>query len=130
MRFILAASLLLSPMLYAASAAASQPRTDASAANQLLRISSGVTVPAVLDSTDVHIASDANARLSPVDSKVVVNLWVDAQGKPQGVRVVKSLYPDLDAHVVAAVRQFHFHPAKLDNQPVAQNMDLVVSVKR
>jgi TonB family protein len=128
MRSILAASLLLSPMLYTASAVASQPKNDAP--NQVLRVSSGVTIPAVLDSTDVHIASDANERLSPVDSKVVVNLWVDAQGNPKGVRVVKSLYPDLDAHVVAAVRQFHFHPAKLDNQPVAQNMDLVVSIKR
>ncbi len=128
MRPTLVASLLLSPMLVTASAVASQPKTDAP--NQVLRVSSGVTVPAVLESTDVHIASDANARLSPVDSKVVVNLWVDAQGNPKGVRVVKSLYPDLDAHVVAAVRQFHFHPAKLDNQPVAQNMDLVVSVKR
>ena len=130
MRSILADSLLLSPMLYTASAVASQPKTAAPATTQALRVSSGVTVPAVLDTTNIHIASDANERLSPVDSKVVVNLWVDAQGHPQGVRVVKSLYPDLDAHVVAVVRQFHFHPAKLDNQPVAQNMNLVVSVQR
>jgi TonB family protein len=130
MRSILVASLLLSPMLYTASANASQPTTDAPATTQALRVSSGITVPAVLDSTNIHISSDANDRLSPVDTKVVVNLWVDAQGKPQGVRVVKSIYPDLDARVVAAVRQFHFHPAKLDNQAVAQNVDLVVSVQR
>jgi TonB family protein len=130
MRSILAASLLLSPMLYTASAAASQPKTDAPGETQVLRVSSGVTTPAVLDSANVHIASDANNRLSPVGSKVVLNLWVDARGNVQTVRVVKSVYPDLDAHVVAAARQFHFHPAKLDNQPVAVNMDLVVSVQR
>jgi len=68
MRSILAASLLLSPMLYTASAVASQPKTDAPVANQVLRVSSGVTVPAVLESTDVHIASDASLSIPRLSS--------------------------------------------------------------
>jgi TonB family protein len=128
MRHTLVASLLLSPMLLTA-ALASPPKAD-TAVTAPLRVSSGVTIPASLDSTNIHIASDTSGRLSPVATKVVLNLWVDSRGNAQNVRVVKSIYPDLDARVVAAARQLHFHPAKLDNQPVAVNMDLVVNVQR
>jgi outer membrane biosynthesis protein TonB len=44
--------------------------------------------------------------------------------------VVKSPSHDLEAAVTAAVRQYRFRPARLDNQPVASPMNLTVVVER
>jgi|SRR5271168_3078297 len=129
MRSILAASLLLSPMLYAASAVASQPKTDTSAPQER-RVSTGITAPVILDSTNLHIPASALDRTIPSESTLVLALNVDEKGNPQNVHVVHSGSPDLDARVVAAVRQSHFRPARLDNQAVATDVNLVVTVQR
>lgn len=128
MRSILAASLLLSPMLYAASAVASQPNTDSTAAQER-RVSTGLTAPAVLESAKIHIPADALDSTIPSESTVVVGLNVDSKGNPQNVHVVRSSSPGLNDRVVAAIRQTHFTPAKLNNQPVARDLNLVVTVQ-
>jgi|SRR5277367_2253007 len=129
MRSILAASLLLSPMLYAASAAASQPKTDASAPQER-RVSTGITSPVVLDSTNIHIPASALDRTIASESTVVLALNVDEKGNPTNVHVVHSSSPDLDARVITAIKGSHFRPAKLDNQAVSREVNLVVTVQR
>jgi len=129
MRSILVASLLLSPMLIAASAVASQPKTDTPAATQDRRISTGITAPEI-DSTNIHIPADALGQTASSDARVVLSLNVDEKGNAQNVRVVKSVNPDLDSRVVAAVRQSHFQPAKLDNKAVPVDVNLIFTVKR
>jgi TonB family protein len=129
MRPILIASLLLSPMLITASAVASQPNTDAPAATQGRRISTGITAPAI-DSSNIHIPAEAVGRIFTNDAKVVLSLNVDEKGNAQNVRVIKSVNPELDSRVVVAVRQAHFQPAKLDNQVIPIDVNLVFTVKR
>ena len=129
MRKLLVASLLLSPVLYVASAVAATPKTDASDA-QIRQVSTGITTPAVLDSASIHIPGATLDRTGPNGAKVVLALNVDAKGNAQNVRVVQSVNPELDARVVTAVRQSYFHPATVDHHAVPVKVDLVVSVQR
>ena len=128
MRHIIAASLLLAPMLCTAAAVASTPPTDASASNQPLRVSTGVTPPRIIRST--HIALSKIPERVPTDSVVVLQLKVDEQGLPEDIQVVKPVNPELGAKVAEAVHKFRFSPATLDNQAVPINLTLKVSVQQ
>jgi TonB family protein len=130
MRSILAASLLLSPMLYTASAVASQPRTDASGTTQERRVSTGVTSPEIIGSANIHIPPSTLLRNDAFGSEVVLSLRVDEKGNAENIRVVKSANRDLDARVVEGVRQSHFRPATLDNQAIPLDVNMVVEVNR
>jgi len=129
MRRIIVASLLLSPMLFTAAAVASQPVTDATASTQVRRVSTGVIGPKIIQSSNVQIPADAIESLVPRQAEVGLKLNVDENGKAQDIQVVKSVNADLDARVVAAVRQFRFRPATLDNQVIPCALDLNVEVQ-
>jgi TonB family protein len=75
------------------------------------------------------VSTDLAATLQD-DSKVVLKLNLDEQGKAGDIQVINSTNPTLDSEVVDAVRQFRWRPAKLDNQPVATDLVLSVVVKR
>jgi TonB family protein len=55
-----------------------------------------------------------------------VEAKVSAEGRPEMIRVIKSIHPEVDARAVEAVRQWRFQPATLDGKPVA--VYFVVSV--
>ena len=129
MRRIIAASLLLSPLFIPAAAVARQPvKDDASASTQARPVSTGVTAPTILHTTDIIVPEGLNSRLLD-DSTVVLKLNVDEQGKPEDIQVVNQVNPTLGADVVDAVRKFRWRPAKLDNQPIAADLTLNVLVK-
>jgi len=125
MRRILAASILLSPLFLTAAAVASTPATDASVPTTARPVSTGVTPAKVLYSPSIELPTSAKI---PNDAEVVLQLNVDEEGKARDIQVIKSINPELDAPVVAAVSKFRFSPAKLDNQaiPVALNLTVVV----
>jgi TonB family protein len=126
MRRILAASVLLAPMLFTAAASASQPAIDdANASTPIRPISTGVIPAHVLYSPNIEFPTSVSS-----DLKFVVQLNVDELGKPHDVLVVNSINPDLDASVATAVRQFRFRPATLDKQAVAVPLTLTLVVKR
>jgi TonB family protein len=129
MRSILAASLLLSPMLYSASAVASQPKTDATGTTQERRVSTGV-IPPSIDSSTIHIAPAALDGTMAGSAKVVLALNVDEKGNAQNVRVVQSANPNLDSRVIEGVQKSHFRPARLDHQNIPLDVNLVVEVNR
>jgi protein TonB len=69
------------------------------------------------------------ARRKRLEGTVVVALTVDTAGKPQDVRVARSLSQDiskkykqialgLDDNAVAAVKQYRFQPAQFQGKPV------------
>ena len=130
MRHNLAASILLSPLLFSAAAVASSPATDAPASTHLRPVSTGVTFPKVISTTDIDVPSNAFNSWSPASAEVVLQLKVDAKGAVQDAQVVKSLNPQLNAPVLAAVRNFRFRPATLDKQAVPIDMNLVIEVQR
>ncbi len=128
MRRILAASLLLSPLVLPAAAVASQPVKDASAPTSAPTVSTGFIAPTILHTTDVIVSPDFAATLRG-DSTVVLTLNLDEQGNPADIHVIQSANPYLDAGVVDAVRQFRWHPAILDNQPVPTDLTLTLNVE-
>jgi TonB family protein len=130
MRRILLANLLLLPSLFPAAVNASQPADDASTPTPALRVSTGVTGPSILDARKLRLSHNVFDRTIPSEATVVLSLNVDETGKPQDVQVVKSVNKMLDERVIDAVRQFHFKPATLDEQPVPVDMTLNVVVKR
>jgi len=130
MRRILIASLLLSPMLVTAPAVASQPRSDADASTQPVRVSTGVVAPQLVYTTAVEFPGGAFDMTIPQDAKVVLSMNVDTKGHAQDIQVIKSVNPDLDQRVVNAVRGFRFRPATLDNQTIPVDLNLTVEVQR
>ncbi len=128
MRRIFAASLLLSPMLFTASAGASSA-TDAAVSTQAYRVSTGVTAPVLLKSTSLAIATDAFDAMTPPDAEVGLKVNVDEQGHARDIQVIKTVNADLDARVVRAVSKLRFSPATLDNQAVPLTIGLNVIVK-
>ncbi|MGA2218468.1 MAG: TonB family protein [Terracidiphilus sp.] len=129
MRRVIVASLLLSPMLFTASAVASQPATDdVTVSTQPTRISTGVTAPTLLKSSTIAIRADAFDAILPPDAEVGLKVNVDEQGNARDIQVVKPVNADLDARVVTAVSKLRFTPGTLDNQaiPVSINLNVVV----
>ena len=129
MRRILVTSLMLVPMLLPAAAVASQSANESSAPTPARRLSTGVTLPKIVYTTDVSMPSDSFDQITPTEAKVVLSLNVDAQGKAQNVQVVNSVNAKLDEHVIDAVRQFRWRPGTLDNQPVPVDLNLIVYVR-
>ena len=131
MRRIQVASALLFPLLCTAAAVASSPATDAAAAStSTLRVSTEVTPAEVVYAPHITLPEDGTAQGFPNIAEIVVHMNVDETGKAQDVKVVRSLYPTLNEHVVDAVRQFRFRPAKLDDQAVPVDMNLKIQLQR
>jgi len=130
MRSVLAASLLLSPMLYAASATAMPPKTDAPATPKVSQISYDTTTPAVIDAASFRLPGASLSGMFSNQEKVVLAVKVDEKGNPNVVRILQSANPELDARVVAAVSRSSFHPATLGNHAVPVELNLVVAVQR
>jgi protein TonB len=59
---------------------------------------------------------------------VVVETVVNADGTICAARVLRSMRADVDEAVLAAVRQWRFHPAKLDGVPRAAVYTLSVPI--
>jgi hypothetical protein len=127
MRRILVATALLASFATTASFA-STAATDAN--TQVTRISTGVTAPQLLTSAAVQIPADSFDTILPKQVEVGISLNVDQKGNAQDVKVFKSVNPAIDARVIAAVQQFHFRPASLDNQVIPVNLNLTVVVQR
>ena len=130
MRRIHAASALLFPLLCTAAAVASSPATDASATTSPLRVTTGVKPAEVIYAPHIALPEDDTAEGFPNLAEIVVHMNVDKTGKAQDIKVVRSLYPTLNEHVVDAVRQFRFRPAELDNQAVPVEMNLKIKLQQ
>jgi TonB family protein len=128
MRPTILAALLLSPVL-TASAVASTPKSDAVAPKNV-RVTTGVIAPQIVDSSALRIPSGALGLYGASQAKVVLSFQVDEKGNAQGVRVVKSVNPTVDAAAVEGVLKSRFRPASLDNTAVPMEMNLTILVQR
>jgi periplasmic protein TonB len=128
MRRILAISLLSSFALTAA-AAAPKPANDA-AATTTRPVSTGVTNPKLIHSNMIEIPAQAISDAFPNPSRVILKVNLDETGTPQKVQVLQAITQEVDSRVVAAVKQFRWAPAVLDNQPIPVDLKLVVEVTR
>jgi TonB family protein len=128
MRTIAVAFLSLSScMLYAQ--ASTPASTDAGTGTaQVKRVSTGVTAPKLIYKVDVVADSQESARLMNSDTKVVVSMIVDKNGKPSDLKIVQSAGANVDASVLAAVSQYRFAPGTVSNQPIATPLNLEVLI--
>jgi TonB family protein len=129
MRRILAISTLLSSLVLPAAAFASTPVDDASAPTPI-RVSSGVTQPVLVNSAFLDIPSGYPTDAIPTNAQVSLSLTIDEKGQPENIQVTKSFSKFWDARVINTVREFHFKPATVDNQPTPVDMNLVVNIAR
>ena len=107
-------------------AAAAPPATDVTAARPR-RISTGVIAPKLIKAPNIVVATSDFATEDLSSQYAVVRLKVDEKGTPQNVQIVKPVNPTVDSRVLAAVRQYHFIPATLDDQVVPLDLHLRVN---
>ena len=75
---------------------------------------------------DVAPAYPAIARNARVQGVVILEAVLDAKGRVESVRVLRSI-PLLDQAAVDAVQQWRFTPALLNNEPVPVVMTVTVN---
>ncbi len=129
MRRILATSTLLSSLILPAAAFASTPVDDATAPTPI-RVSTGVTEPVLVNSAALALPDGYSINAIPNDAQVGLSLTIDEKGQPENIQVTKSYSPFWDARVIETVRQFHFKPGTVDNQPTPVDMNLLVNITR
>jgi TonB family protein len=129
MRRILATSIMLSSLTLPAAAFASTPVDDATAPTPI-RVSSGVTEPVLVNSAYLTVPVGYSIDAIPSDAQVSLSLTINAKGQPENIQVTKSFSKLWDARVIETVREFHFKPATVDNQPTPVDMNLVVNITK
>jgi TonB family protein len=129
MRRILATSIMLSSLTLPAAAFASTPVDDATAPTPI-RVSSGVTEPVLVNSAYLTVPVGYSIDAIPSDAQVSLSLTINAKGQPENIQVTKSFSKLWDARVIETVREFHFKPATVDNQPTSVDMNLVVNITK
>ncbi len=89
------------------------------------RIGGGVSAPELIYSVEPEFSEEA--RKAKVAGNVLVNLWVDTNGMPTHVRVIRGVGMGLDEKAVEAVRQYKFRPAKENGKPVLVELNVEVN---
>jgi TonB family protein len=84
--------------------------------NGIYRIGNGISAPVLLYAPDAEFSDEA--RRAKYQGDCIVQTIVDAQGIPQGPRVIRSLGHGLDEKALEAVRKYKFKPAMKGNTPV------------
>jgi Gram-negative bacterial TonB protein C-terminal len=148
MRKVIVAALALTPMLLHAQANSPAPTQKSGTANTVsklvqpseftssdanrvapLRVSTGVVAPKLIRTVQIESDSDSTPRGFTVDRKTLVEMTVDATGKPKDLKIVRSLGPVMDKNVLAAVSLYRFTPGTLDGEPTTVPVNLEVVLR-
>jgi protein TonB len=89
------------------------------------QIGGGVSAPVLLYRVDPEFSEEA--RRSKTAGNVLVNLWVDENGNPTHVHVLRGIGLGLDEKAVAAVKLYKFKPAMENGRPVTVEMNIDVT---
>jgi protein TonB len=100
------------------------PGSGGNTGGGVMHIGGNVTKPIVLYQPEAEFSEEA--RKAKFSGNVEVYLWVDPDGKPSHIRVVRGVGMGLDEKAVEAVRQYRFKPAMKDGKPV--QVDLYIDV--
>jgi TonB family protein len=91
------------------------------------RVGGGVSAPKVLYDPDPEYSEEA--RKAKYQGTVVLWLVVAPDGKPQDIKVQRSLGMGLDEKAIEAVRQWRFEPAKKDGHAVPVMINVEVNFR-
>jgi protein TonB len=89
------------------------------------RIGGGVSAPQLVYSVEPEFSEEA--RKAKVAGNVLVNLWVDTNGMPSHVHVIRGVGMGLDEKAVEAVKQYKFKPAMENGKPVLVELNVEVN---
>ena len=89
------------------------------------RIGGGVSAPVLIFSVEPEFSEEA--RKAKVAGNVLVNLWVDTNGNPSHVHVIRGVGMGLDEKAMEAVRQYKFKPAMENGRPVLVELNVEVN---
>jgi len=128
---------LLSPILLAAFSLQQQPSASPPAQEHstspiepgrpdqgAIHIDKSVTPPVLLYSVQPEFSK--KARKAKFGGKVQVYLWVEKDGLPSHVRVIRGVGMGLDENAVTAISQYRFKPAMQNGKPVV--VDIYIDV--
>jgi TonB family protein len=106
----------------------SQSQNDESATGVVpKKIGGGVSRPVLIYSVQPEFSEQA--KKDKVGGTVIIRLWVDEQGRPEHVRVLRGVGNGLDEKAVEAVKQYKFKPAMEDGKPVLVELNTEVNFK-
>jgi protein TonB len=88
-------------------------------------IGGGVSAPVPLYTPDAEFSEEG--RKQKVAGNVLVYLEVNAEGRPQNVRVLRGIGMGLDEKAIEAVKQYRFKPAMENGKPVTVAMHVEVN---
>jgi periplasmic protein TonB len=89
------------------------------------RIGGGVSAPILVYSVEPEFSEEA--RKAKVAGNVLVNVWVDTNGNPSHVRVIRGVGMGLDEKARDAVMQYRFKPAMENGHPVLVELNVDVT---
>lgn len=101
----------------------------AAEASDPVRVSTGIIAPKLIKKAQLSAIAGLSEAFIPADASVVVNLTVDAQGKPTNLSIEQGFGPVVDQEVLNAVSQFRFTPGTLDGKPFALPVRLQVLIQ-
>jgi TonB family protein len=110
--------------------AAPLPATDVNSSTQGRRISTGITWPKLISQPNFAVSTTDFPTEDLAAQHVVVSFRVDENGTPQNVHVVQSVNQNVDERVMTAVRSSRYVPAKLDDQIVPVDVNLLVNFRQ
>ena len=67
-------------------------------------------------------------RRATHSGSVLVNCWVDEQGNPINVHILRGVGTTLDQKALAAVKQYRFKPAMENGEPVLVELNIEVNI--
>ena len=89
-----------------------------------VRVGSGIRTPVKV--FDVAPVYPAIARTAHVQGVVILEALLDAQGRVESMRVLRSI-PLLDQAAIDAVQQWRYTPTQLNGRPVPVVMTVTVN---
>ena len=154
MRHLIAAALVVSPLMLNAQTATSaqNPRLAAMQSNVTTasmmmssalapaadrtpaipaqpRVSTGVVEPKLIHTVAIHQDTVGAMSLARIRRSATLSMIVDQEGKPTEVKIVKSAGPDLDQNILEAVSQYRFRPATVSGQKTAMPLNLHMDIQ-
>ena len=103
------------------------PGSGGGVGGNVFRVGGGVSAPVLLFKKEPEYSEEA--RKAKYQGTVVLYVQVDASGKAQNMRVVKSLGLGLDEKAMQAVSQWKFQPGKKDGKPVTVEATIEVNFR-
>lgn len=91
------------------------------------RVGGGVSAPRAIYSPDPEYSEEA--RKAKYQGTVVLWMVVDADGRPRGIKVMRSVGLGLDEKAIEAVKTWKFDPARKDGHAVAVQISVEVDFR-